>query len=125
MLLKGNPPPKLYSYGNILPRNYVSYIFEFQLVPFDFSLTLGDPFMVSPSPLKYEEGGLFSEKTLFMGGDNFVWKIYRRIVLHEGTNDEGEGVSQNIFPSHLNTVNLKIFCQPVEDSLEYKALVIL
>ena len=50
MLLKGNLPPKINSYGNILSRNYLSYIFEFQLVPFAFSLILGDPFMVSPPP---------------------------------------------------------------------------
>ena len=36
----------MYSYGNILPRNYVSYIFKFQLVPFAFSAILGNLFMV-------------------------------------------------------------------------------
>ena len=48
MMLEGNFPPEMYSYGNVLPRNYLSYIFQFQLVPFTFSLVLGDPFMVFP-----------------------------------------------------------------------------
>ena len=39
---------------NISPRNYLSYIFEFQLVPLAFSLILGDPFMV--------KGGDFFQK---------------------------------------------------------------
>ena len=34
---------------------------------------------------------------------------YRDIVLHVGTNDQGEGVSQNGFSSNLNTVNLSFF----------------
>ena len=47
MVLKGNLP-KMY---NILPKNYFSYIFEFQLVTFfTFSLILRDPLMVSVSP---------------------------------------------------------------------------
>ena len=45
MPLKGNLPPKMY---DILPRNYLSYIFELQLVLLAFSLILGDAFMVSP-----------------------------------------------------------------------------
>ena len=53
MLLKGNLPPKIISYGNILPRSYLLYIFEFQLVPFAFSLILGYSLMVSPPSLKY------------------------------------------------------------------------
>ena len=50
ILLKGNLPQKMYSEGNILLRNDLSFIFEFQLAPFAFSLILGDPFMVSPFP---------------------------------------------------------------------------
>ena len=111
MLLKGNLPPKMFSYGNILSRNYLSYIFKFQLVPFAFSLILGDPFMVFPSPLKYGEGGFFP-KNAFDGGTNFVGKIYRGIVLDGGTIDQNiprGGASQNAFSNNLNTVNLKIF----------------
>ena len=50
ILLKGNLLQKMYSEGNILLRNDLSFIFEFQLAPFAFSLILGDPFMVSPFP---------------------------------------------------------------------------
>ena len=67
MLLKGNLPIKIDSYGNILPRSYYLYIFEFQLVLFHG---------VS-SPLK----------VCFSRGANFVEKIYRRIFLHGGTNN--------------------------------------
>ena len=76
MLLKGNLPPKINSYDNILPRSYLLYIFEFQLVLLAFSLILGDTFMVSPHPQVY-----FSWRT------NLVGKIYRGIVLNGGTND--------------------------------------
>ena len=38
MLLEGNLPQKMYSYGNVLARKYLSCIFESQLVPFAFSL---------------------------------------------------------------------------------------
>ena len=58
---------------NILPR-YLSYIFKLQLVLSAFSLILGEPFLVSLSPLSKKE--------------KFVGKIYREIVLHEGTNDQ-------------------------------------
>ena len=68
MLLKGNFPPKFYNYSNIFPRNYLSYIFEFQLVPFAFSLILGDPFMESPTTPKILGGETFFKKMLFMGG---------------------------------------------------------
>ena len=85
MLLKGNLHPKMFSYGYILPRNYISHIFEFQLVPFPFSFILGDPFMVFLSPLKYGEGELFPKNT-FHGETNFVGNIYRWIVLHGRTN---------------------------------------
>ena len=85
MLLKGNLHPKMFSYGYILPRNYISHIFEFQLVPFPFSFILGDPFMVFLSPLKYGEGELFPKNT-FHVETNFVGKIYRWIVLHGRTN---------------------------------------
>ena len=77
MLLKGNLPPKINSYGNILPRSYLLYIFEFQIVLFAFSLILGDPFMV-PSP---------TAKVCFSWEANFVGKIYSGIVLHNGTNN--------------------------------------
>ena len=53
--------------------------------------------------------GDFSLKNAFHWGTNFVGKIYREIVLHGGTNDQGEGVSQNAFSSNSNTVNLKFF----------------
>ena len=86
MLLKENLPPKMCSYDNMLPRNYLSYIFEFQLVTFAFSLILGDPFMVSPPPLKYGERDFFL-KNAFHGRTNFVGKAYKGIVLHGGTND--------------------------------------
>ena len=78
MLLRGNFPPKINSYVNSLWRNYLSYVFEFQLVPFAFIVTLRDPFMVSPPPKKYDEwwggGGLFYKKC-FSRGTNFVGKI--------------------------------------------------
>ena len=45
----------------------LSFLFELHLVPITFSLILGDFFMVSP-PIKYGEGGLFSQKKIFMGG---------------------------------------------------------
>ena len=45
----------------------LSFIVEFQLVPFAFSLILGDPFMASPpSPKVWGRGTFFQEK-LFMG----------------------------------------------------------
>ena len=50
MLLKGNLPLKMHIYDNILRRNYLSYIFEFQLVPFAFSPILEDPFKLPPLP---------------------------------------------------------------------------
>ena len=62
---------------NILPRNYLSYAFEFQLVPFAFSLTLGGPFMVKGE-------GDFFKKNPFYVGTNIMGKIYRGIVLHRG-----------------------------------------
>ena len=98
MLLKGNPPPKLYSYGNILPRNFLSYIFEFQLVPFDFSLTLEDPFMVSLSPLKYGEGELFSKKTLFMGGQYLCGKFIGGLFYMRGLMMRGKEFHKIYFP---------------------------
>ena len=67
IVLIGNLPPKMYSYNNILPRNYLLYSFEFQLVPFAFSLIMGDPFMVSPSPRKYGEGQFFSNECFSWG----------------------------------------------------------
>ena len=42
-------------------------IFEFQLVPFVFSLMLGDPFMVSPPPRTPIERETFFQKILFIG----------------------------------------------------------
>ena len=71
MLLKRNLPRKMYSYGNILPRNYLSYIFEFQLFPFPFSLISGDSLMVSPSLLNYGRG-TFLQKMPFMG-EQILW----------------------------------------------------
>ena len=63
MLLEGNRLPEMYSYGNILPRNNLSCIFQFQLVLFAFSLILCDPLMVSPP----EERGNVFLKILSMG----------------------------------------------------------
>ena len=74
-------------FDNILPRNDLSYIFEFQLVPFTFSLILGDRYMMSPHPLKYGEERFFSRKC-FSWGKNYLGKIYREIVLHGGSNDQ-------------------------------------
>ena len=51
MLLKGNLPPKINSYGNIFSRTSLLYIFEFQLVLFAFSLFWEALFM-SPPPSK-------------------------------------------------------------------------
>ena len=53
--------------------------------------------------------GDFFSKTCFSLGTNFVGKLYKEIVLHGGTNDQGKGVSQNAFSINLNTVNLKFF----------------
>ena len=81
MLLKGNLPPELYSYGNMLSINYISYIFEFQLVLFAFSFILVDPFMVSPcpNPHRAKERGTFFQKNPFFhgGGGNFVDQMTR------------------------------------------------
>ena len=96
MLLKGNRPPKMYSYGNIFPKNsgfkknsyiYISkkFIFGFQLVPFALSLISRDPLMVSPPPLKYGEGGLFLKKKNIHWGTNFGKQNYGGIVLHGET----------------------------------------
>ena len=78
MMLKGKLPPKINSYGNILP-SYLLYIFEFQLVLFAFSLYFGRPFyrVSFPTP----------PKVCFSWGTNFARKIYRRIVLHGVNND--------------------------------------
>ena len=38
-------------------QEVIFYIFEFQLVPFAFSLILGDLFMASPFPLYAFHGG--------------------------------------------------------------------
>ena len=89
MMLTGNLPPKTYSYSNILPRIYLSYSFEFQLVLFAFSLIMGDPFMVSSSLRKYGEGQFFPTNAFHGGrGRNFVRTIYRGIVLDGGANDQ-------------------------------------
>ena len=74
MLLKGNLPPEITSYDNILPRSYLIYIFELELVLFASSLILGDPFMMLPP----------APKVCFSWGTNFVGKIYRGIALNGG-----------------------------------------
>ena len=111
MLLKGNLHPKMFSYGYILPRNYISHIFEFQLVPFPFSFILGDPFMVFLSPLKYG-GGNFFQKILFMGRQ-ILWVTFIGGLFYMGgliiRTYQWGGVSQNAFSSNLNTVYLKSF----------------
>ena len=65
-------------------------MFEFQQVPFAFSLILGDSFMVSP-PLTKVWGNRrrdFFPKDAFHGGTNFVKKIYSGIVVHMGNDDQ-------------------------------------
>ena len=71
--------------------------------------------------------GNFFPTNIFHVVTHFVRKCYRRIVLHGGTNGErtkGGEVSQNTFSSNLSTLNLKIFRNHVEYSLEDKALII-
>ena len=77
MLLKGNFLPKMHTDENILRRNYLSYIFEFQLVPFAFSPILEDPFKLPPLPYSMGRGDFFPNP--FHGGTNVVGKIYRGI----------------------------------------------
>ena len=68
MLLKGNLFMKINSYGNILPRSSLLYIFEFQLVLF--------------------HGVSYPVKVCCSWETNFVGNIYGGIVLHGGgTND--------------------------------------
>ena len=50
-----------------------------------------------------------------------IWRTNDQIM----PGGEGGGVSQNVFSSNLNTVNLKIFANMVEYSLEDKVLIIL
>ena len=109
MLLKGNLPPKMYSYGNILARNYLSYIFEFQIVYFAFSLILGDPFMVSPSLLKNKDGRPFSKKDFSWGNKILRRKFVGGLFYMGGLIVTGKEFKKNTFPSNQNTVNLKIF----------------
>ena len=83
----------------MLPRNYRSYIVEFQLVPFAFSLTLGDPFMVSPSfPLNYGKGGLFFKKMLFIGGQILWGKFIGRLFYMGGLMIRGKEFHKMHFP---------------------------
>ena len=64
-----HPPPKNVQLWQFLAKKS-SFIFEFQLVPFAFSLTLGDLFMVSHSLSWCHIMGSvnFFQKKLFMGG---------------------------------------------------------
>ena len=80
----------MYNYDNILSGNYLSNIFEFQLVPLAFSLISGDSFMVSPPPPKVWGNGRrnFFPQNAFYWGTYFVGKIYSGIFLHVGTNDQ-------------------------------------
>ena len=102
----------------------LSFIFEFQLVPFVFSLILGETFMLSPAKV-WEGGDFFSKKCFSRGGGKFI----RGIALHRGTKDQimlrGGGVSKNVFSSNLNTLNLEMFPNHGEYSIEDKALTIL
>ena len=59
MLLKGN------IYLKYSPS--LSYIFEFQLFSFAFSLILGDPSMMSPTPNVWGVGTIFSRKCFSLG----------------------------------------------------------
>ena len=89
---------------NILPRNYLSYIFDFELVPFALSLILRDPFML-------KGGETFSEKKkCFLCGEKLCGENLKGNC-STGTNDQTKRkeVSQNVFSSNLNTVNLNIF----------------
>ena len=89
----------------------LSFLFEFQLVPFAFSFILRDPFMVSP-PIRCGEEGLFSKKKI-PWGDKFGGEMYGGIVPQGETNarscQKGVGVLQNAFSSNLKTLNLQIF----------------
>ena len=82
----------------------LSFIVEFQLVPFAFSLILGDLFMTSPpSPKVWGRGTFFQEK-LFMGEQIFFGgaNLWGGIVLHGRTTDQimprGEEFHKMHFP---------------------------
>ena len=87
-MLKGQPSrlphPKYVQLWQYLHKK-LSFMYEFQVVIFAFSLTLGDPFMVSPSLLKYGGVGLFSKNC-------FSWEIggqiYGSIDLHGEINNQ-------------------------------------
>ena len=80
-----------------------------------------------PPPLpKYGEGRL-TTKNAFHGKNSAV-KIYRKIVLHEGTNDQIIPRGKEFHKMHFSviwTLNLKDFPTIEEYSLEDKALTIL
>ena len=90
----------------------LSFIFEFQPVPFAFSFILESPFTVSP--LKVWGGGIFSKKTLH-GGDKFwisgpnlcgdccTWGTNDHIMLSGGSNlnTKSENLSKSWWNIHL------------------------
>ena len=84
---------------NILPRNYLSYIFESYI----FQSYFGGPF-------RGEGRRDIFQKNTFYVGTNFVGKIYRGIVL-QGLmiRLRGKEFPQSVFSSNVNTQNLKIF----------------
>ena len=89
----------------------LSFIFEFQLIPFAFGLILGGPFLVSP-PKSIGRGTIFQKK-LFMGkktlGDKYmgVCCTWGGLMIRSCP---GRGVvSQNASLSNLNTLSLKNF----------------
>ena len=98
MLLKGNLPPKMY---NILPRNYLSYTFEFQLVLFVIRFILGDPFTLSP-PKVWD----FFRKNAFHGGQilwvKFIGKLFYMRRLMVRSYQGGRGFT-NAFSGNMNT----------------------
>ena len=92
MLLRVNLSPKMYNHA-ILARNYLSYIIEFPLVTFAFSLILGDPFMV-------KEGGETFFKKCFLCGINIAGDICRGLFYMGGlmTRQRGKEFPKMYFP---------------------------
>ena len=65
MGFEGNLPPEIYSYGNILPRNYYIWV---STSSFCFQSYVGRPFHgVPPSPTSYREGDFFPKNTFHWG----------------------------------------------------------
>ena len=80
------PPSKNVQLWQYLAKK-LSFIFEFELVPFDFSL-IWENLSWCLFPPKVWGGGTFFKKNPFHVEINFVGQVHGRIVLHEGTNDQ-------------------------------------